>query len=198
MIWAGIAVREVEVDVVYPPAGERVSHFHKFWDNLRISLLNTALVAMSLLKTHKDPFHLGLAAGLGVFVGCTPLFGFHSLIAAALAFVFRLNFLALWVGTQISLPPFIPLLALGSVTAGKNWLRLDDGLPAYLAGSLVLGAALGLAAGLLTFVAARTIQSGKGARGNWSGRTRGGRFGNGFLKLVLRRLGLRAGIFVCG
>ncbi len=47
--WKGYPVKVVPVGVYYPPARERVTHFHKFWDNLRISLLNTALVTVLIV-----------------------------------------------------------------------------------------------------------------------------------------------------
>lgn len=43
-LWAGIAVRDVACRVFYPPEEERVTSFRPFWDNLRISLMNTRLV----------------------------------------------------------------------------------------------------------------------------------------------------------
>ncbi len=43
-LWAGIAVRDVPCRVHYPPEEERVTSFRPFWDNVRISLLNTRLV----------------------------------------------------------------------------------------------------------------------------------------------------------
>ncbi len=48
-IWGGVAVRDLPCRVFYPPESERVSSFRPFWDNLRISLLNTRLVATRLL-----------------------------------------------------------------------------------------------------------------------------------------------------
>jgi glycosyltransferase involved in cell wall biosynthesis len=47
--WAGLPVLSVPVRVHYPPPDERVSHFDLFHDNVRISLLNTALVARRLV-----------------------------------------------------------------------------------------------------------------------------------------------------
>lgn len=47
--WAGLPIVSVPVTVYYPPAGERVSHFHKFKDNVRLSCLHTLLVTRSLL-----------------------------------------------------------------------------------------------------------------------------------------------------
>jgi len=48
-IWAGIPVRDLPCRVWYPPQEERVSAFRPFWDNARISWLNTRLVAERLL-----------------------------------------------------------------------------------------------------------------------------------------------------
>jgi hypothetical protein len=47
--WAGLPIRSVEVPVRYPPKGERVSHFHRVKDNLRLSFLHAWLVTRSLL-----------------------------------------------------------------------------------------------------------------------------------------------------
>ncbi len=48
-LWAGFGVNEVQVSVFYPPAGKRVSHFHKLADNLRLTLINTHLTMRSML-----------------------------------------------------------------------------------------------------------------------------------------------------
>ena len=47
--WAGLPLLSVPVPVHYPPAGERVSHFRPFLDNLRLSCLHAWLVIRSLL-----------------------------------------------------------------------------------------------------------------------------------------------------
>ncbi|HEY3307643.1 MAG TPA: DUF2062 domain-containing protein [Desulfuromonadaceae bacterium] len=47
--WAGLPVLSVPVSVYYPPGDERVSHFHKIKDNLRLSCLHTLLVTRSLI-----------------------------------------------------------------------------------------------------------------------------------------------------
>ncbi len=46
-LWAGGCVEEVEIGVYYPRPEERVSHFDKFRDNVRLSLLHTTLVLQS-------------------------------------------------------------------------------------------------------------------------------------------------------
>ena len=47
--WAGVEVRDVDISVVYPPKGSHVSHFHLFWDNVRLSALNTRLTLRSMM-----------------------------------------------------------------------------------------------------------------------------------------------------
>ena len=47
--WAGLPVLSVPVSVYYPPADQRVTHFHKFKDNLRLSCLHTYLVTRALI-----------------------------------------------------------------------------------------------------------------------------------------------------
>ena len=43
-VWAGLKLKEVPIRVFYPEAKLRVSSFHPFLDNLRISLMHTRLV----------------------------------------------------------------------------------------------------------------------------------------------------------
>lgn len=47
--WAGLPILTVPVSVHYPPGGERVSHFHQFRDNFRLTCLHTRLVSRALL-----------------------------------------------------------------------------------------------------------------------------------------------------
>ena len=47
--WKGLDIISVPVSVYYPPESERVSHFRKGRDFMRISLLNTVLTFMAVL-----------------------------------------------------------------------------------------------------------------------------------------------------
>ncbi len=215
LIWSGVGITEVEIQVHYPKASERVSHFDKFWDNVRISTLNTILVVVSLLKLHREPKSSGLAMGLGVFIGSTPFFGFHTLILAAVSFLFRLNAGLMFIGSQISLPPLAVFLIPLEITVGRKTLVALGQTPAqfavpeltfselirtmgehfgqWLLGAAIVGTVLGLSAGLITYFVSRKVSQAR--KLSWTGRTRGGRFGNGFMKLVLRFLGLRSAYF---
>ncbi len=47
--WAGFTLLSVPINVYYPPADERVSHFAALHDNMRISMLNTRLTIRALV-----------------------------------------------------------------------------------------------------------------------------------------------------
>ncbi|HBJ96819.1 MAG TPA: hypothetical protein DDZ11_10555, partial [Lentisphaeria bacterium] len=47
--WAGLTIVNVPITTHYPPPEERISHFHPFRDNWRISLVHTMLVLRLLL-----------------------------------------------------------------------------------------------------------------------------------------------------
>jgi predicted LPLAT superfamily acyltransferase len=86
-LWNGIGVRDVPCEVYYPPAEERVTSFRLFWDNVRISVLNTRLVAERILWPPRwwlrvpEPGadwrgrHLGTLWGWLFFLGMLRLFG---------------------------------------------------------------------------------------------------------------------------
>ena len=86
-LWQGVAVRDLPCRVFYPPEEERVSSFRPFWDNVRISLLNTRLVTLRVLWPptwiNRVPppggewrgRHLGALWGWRFFVGMIRLLG---------------------------------------------------------------------------------------------------------------------------
>lgn len=47
--WEGITIESVEISVHYPPGDQRISHFHQFRDNFRLSILHTGLIIRRLL-----------------------------------------------------------------------------------------------------------------------------------------------------
>jgi uncharacterized protein (DUF2062 family) len=139
--WAGLPLREVPVRVFYPPAGERVSHFSLFRDNLRLARLNTrltmrALVPLphpqigadrvtrevtilhplrslsALLRENPLPRPLAAAGALGVFLGALPLIACHTLVILGAASFFRLNKVTALSASQICMPPLVPALCI--------------------------------------------------------------------------------------
>ncbi len=203
LLWKGIKIKEVEIDVFYPEESKRISHFDKLWDNVRISILNTVLVVLSLLKTHRKPFKVSIALAVGVFVGTTPFIGLHALIVAVISFIFRLNYIVLLIGTQISIPPLMPILIytsvlLGHIVLGQEMLFSADDislafaqekLGVWLLGSSILGGALATLTFIISYFITKKINK---PVINWNGKSRGGAIGNMFMKSVTKYLGLKA------
>ncbi|HTQ78682.1 MAG TPA: DUF2062 domain-containing protein [Thermoanaerobaculia bacterium] len=72
------------------------------------------------LRTAGDsPGRQAAAVGVGVFVGCTPFFGFHLAICVGLARLFRLNQIKTYLASHISLPVVWPFLLLAEVQVGR-------------------------------------------------------------------------------
>lgn len=140
--WAGIPVKNVPIQVLYDES-ERVSHFRPFKDFTRISLLNTWLVFLALIyykpKSYFNSFKKkgfkrffledllqsqdsntkkALSVALGVFIGLSPFWGFHTILALSFAFILRLNKLISFAFSNVSLPPLIPLIIYISLKTG--------------------------------------------------------------------------------
>jgi uncharacterized protein (DUF2062 family) len=72
------------------------------------------------LRTEGDtPGRVAGAVGVGVFIGCSPFYGFHLALCILFAKIFRLNQLLTYLAAHISLPGIWPLLVLGELQAGR-------------------------------------------------------------------------------
>lgn len=180
--WNDVEVKNIPVQVLYDMS-ERVSHFRPFKDFTRISILNTVLVLVLLLyivprnfvrkfrkKSLKDFIRedvLGsndsnavkaASIALGVFIGIAPLWGLQSFLAIFLAITFRLNKILSFAFSNISIPPMIPIIVLGSLQVGyylvphgtKDILiqeytvsALSNHIVQYLIGSFALATLMG-------------------------------------------------------
>jgi glycosyltransferase involved in cell wall biosynthesis len=185
-IWKGIPVVTIPVQALYMPKGERVSHFRPFRDFLRISLLNVFLVLPALLWFHPFSFirrlrkenikqwfarhilqslepnrKIALSVMLGVFMGIIPVWGYQMLAAFSLAHLLKLNKTIAVVASNISIPPMIPFILLGSFAAGAwvlnrpltlslhtvSFEAIGRDLLQYIVGSFLLASLCALAAG---------------------------------------------------
>ena len=198
LIWKNIPVKNVKVSVLYFPKEKRVSHFHKWKDNYRISVLNTFLTVASLLREPASPFKSSLALGIGVFIGTTPLYGLHTGIAAGLAVLGRLNFVYLWLGTNISIPPMVPFLLWGSNYFGQMMSSTESTDSqfvgkAVLIGSPILGLVLGVSAFAILFLFKKLFVRKKTDKA-WAGENKN-KAGISIVRFILKMLGLRAAYF---
>ena len=119
-----------------------------------------------ILHTDDTPPRAALAFAIGVFIAWTPILGFHTLLALAIAFLFGLNRVAVLAGTFVNNPwTFVPIYTaagwLGSLLTGskvslprlegKTWSHVFDFLAQcrpwivpLTTGTLVLGSACAL------------------------------------------------------
>ncbi len=188
--WRHIPVKNVPIKVLYDPA-ERVSHFRPFKDFTRISILNTILVTITLLyiiprnfvnNFKKKSFKRfiqedvlesdgtnrtkAFSIALGVFIGLSPFWGFHTLLVISLAVLFKLNKVLAFVASNVSIPPFIPFVIAASLFLGApfvsgdsnilsqdlNFELVKNNLLQYVIGSAILASTLSLISGVATFL----------------------------------------------
>jgi glycosyltransferase involved in cell wall biosynthesis len=188
--WRHVPVKNIPIKVLYDPA-ERVSHFRPFKDFTRISILNTILVIITLLyiiprnfvnNFRKKSFKRfikedvlesdgtnrtkAFSIALGVFIGFSPLWGFHTLLTISLAVLFKLNKVLAFVASNVSLPPFIPFIIAAALFLGSpfvhgesnilsqewNFELIKNNLLQYVIGSFILATAMSAISGIATFL----------------------------------------------
>ncbi|GGH38449.1 b-glycosyltransferase [Mangrovimonas yunxiaonensis] len=148
--WKDVEVKNIPIQVLYDKA-ERVSHFRPFKDFTRISILNTWLVLVTLLYikprnlyrslkkkgvkrffvedflgSNDSPRKKGLSIALGVFIGLSPFWGFHTVLVIFLALFLNLNKTIAFAFSNVSLPPFIPFIIYSSVKLGERILNVKN------------------------------------------------------------------------
>ena len=187
--WKGISVKNIPIQIKYDP-DERVSHFRPFMDFTRISILNTILVIITLfyilprtffrsfqkkslrkfikediLGSNDSPKIKAFSLALGVFIGIIPIWGFQTMVVLFLAVAFRLNKALAFAGSNISIPPMIPIIVISALQIGGFVLnsKIDSEtafsfnnfkayLFEYLIGSVILAIFAALITGLLSYV----------------------------------------------
>lgn len=84
-----------------------------------------------LLAIDDTPERTALAFSVGVFIAFSPFLGLHTIIATALAFLFRFNKIAIYTGTFVN-NPFLTLvpIILGSYAVGAFFMGRPLALPA--------------------------------------------------------------------
>lgn len=189
--WSGVIVKNIPIEVLYDTS-ERVSHFRPFKDFTRISILNTWFVIMTLFYikprdlykkfrkkgfkrfitedlfgVNDSPLKKALSMALGVFIGISPLWGFHTALVIFLSVALRLNKVIAFAFSNVSLPPFIPFVVYGSLQIG-SWImdepisysiesitenfEILPHLKIYLVGSFSLAIIAALVVGFIGFV----------------------------------------------
>jgi uncharacterized protein (DUF2062 family) len=119
------------------------------------------------LRTEGDsPVQQSWALAIGIFIGCTPLYGLHLPMCIVAAKLLRLSRLKMFLATNLNNPLLAPFLIFGEIQLGSLVRRgsfyplsieafKQGSLGSYAAdlaiGSLVVGVLLGLLVGLITY-----------------------------------------------
>jgi uncharacterized protein len=82
-----------------------------------------------LLHLGDSPERTALAFSVGVFLGFSPFIGLHTVLALAIAFLFRLNRLAVLIGAYVNMPwTYAPVASFGTAL-GFYALGTESRLP---------------------------------------------------------------------
>src|SRR5688572_9672480 len=108
------------------------------------------------------------AIGVGLFIGCSPFYGFHLALCWMIGWVLRLNRMKVYLAANISNPIVAPFILFAELQTGA-WIRTGAFLPLtvetvrttspwqfgidLLVGSAVVGGVLGAMGGLATYLA---------------------------------------------
>jgi len=142
VVWSGIQLKSVDIDVVYPKHEDRVSSFKPILDNLRLTRIHTMLVGRRLLPIrHKKlvetkscsngslwrhpgkalkmllqenatPEGLALSAAVGLFIAVLPILFMHSIVIFYVSLRLNLNKFVTLNIQHLAVPPFIPALCI--------------------------------------------------------------------------------------
>lgn len=145
--WVGTPIVAVPVKCSYEPNQIRQSHFRPVKDLAHITFMNIGLVLQSWLvprslrtewsfgekrgarhaiaeffkENAQEPAKMAGSVGVGLFFGIAPIWGVQLLAALWTAHKLRLNKAVTAVAANISIPPMVPFILLGSMTLG-HWL----------------------------------------------------------------------------
>ena len=90
----------------------------------------------AVLRLDDPPWRIAAALAVGVFVSCTPFYGFQTLLSLLIAVVLRLNKPAVVVGTWLNLPWFAPLVYGAALWVGGRLVPDARGMASEVTGLL--------------------------------------------------------------
>ncbi len=102
---------------------------------------------------------------LGIFIGLSPFWGFHSFLAITLSVYFKMNKMLTFMASQITFPPLIPLIIFASLYVGAPFAGsaaalenenfdfdyIKNNLAQYIIGSLILATGFSIIAGFVSY-----------------------------------------------
>jgi uncharacterized protein (DUF2062 family) len=81
---------------------------------------------LTLFQERRSPREVAIGIAVGVWIGISPFWGFHTILAVSVSFFCHLNTPAVLLGTMISNPWFAPFFILLSLQIGCYVLNMHD------------------------------------------------------------------------
>ena len=151
LAWNGVLIHSVPVNVWYGSKENRISHFRKFRDFARVSIMNAILVFIAIFWMNPLKFvrevrkktvrkfiqeyiidssysnlRIAVSVAIGLFCGIIPIWGFQMLAAFGAAYVLKLNKFVAVAASNISIPPLLPVIIFLSYITGGYVLGSSD------------------------------------------------------------------------
>jgi uncharacterized protein (TIGR03546 family) len=134
-------------------------------------------ILVKLIRQHNSPQEIALGAGIGAFISVLPVYGLHTVLVILAAIIVRpANKIAIFLGTNLSLPPTLPFITwagyeIGRLILKKNLPPLDWEFfknltfqkitsfyqPLFL-GSLILGVFCAVIVYFVTFIVVKKVK----------------------------------------
>lgn len=81
-------------------------------------------ILVQLIRQHNSPQEVALGAGIGAFISVLPVYGLHTVLVILAAIIVRpANKIAIFLGTNLSLPPTIPFITWAGYEIGRFILK---------------------------------------------------------------------------
>jgi len=141
-------------------------------------------VLIRLLIDNSTPNGIALGAAIGAFIGVLPLYGLHTILVVIAAILVRpANKVAIFLGTNISLPPTLPFITWAGYELGRLILKgkfnplsrsdfrnitfknIASHYQPLFIGSVILGIFCAIAVYFFTYFVVRGIKERKGNGG---------------------------------
>lgn len=116
-----------------------------------------------IFRDSVDPWRGAVSVAVAIFIACSPLFGFQTVLILAFSFLFKLHTPLALLASQISWPPTYFLIVslevwLGTLLTGErfqisqdSWAPENLPLQSWLLGFLIIGGFFALVSGGITY-----------------------------------------------
>lgn len=119
----------------------------------------------NILESKGSNLNKAQSIALGIFIGFSPFWGFHTILAISLSVYFKLNKFLTFISSQITFPPLIPLIIYATMLVGSpfvsgetnftntefNMELIKNNLFQYLIGSTILSISSSIIIGFLSY-----------------------------------------------